>query len=212
VTTDGSLGYDHGAEFVSPPLRGDEGFRQLQIVCRTLTGLGASVNKKCGFHVHVGVGGENIDFFKNLIRLYASAERQIDQFMPASRQGSANYFCSPVRYSADALDRATTVGQVAQAAGQHPTASRDGTRYRKLNLKSFFAYGTVEFRQHAGTCDAEKATQWVRLCLQMVLAARAGEKEISADKDFLAVVKADEAQRAYFARRAEYFARQGSRR
>lgn len=208
VVTDGSLSnFTSGAELVSPPIRGEDGFRQLRTVCDTLTAMGAKVNTRCGLHVHVGVGTEGVSFFKNLVTLYASAQDAIDTFMPASRRSSENQYCSPVRVSRASLAAAVNVNQVTSAIGQIPSAQRDGTRYCKLNLKSFFAYGTVEFRHHGGTVDANKAANWVRLCLRMVLTARAGEQVVSSVEELMTAVGADDAERAYFASRVAYFNR-----
>jgi hypothetical protein len=41
-------------------------------------------------------------------------------------------------------------------------------RYQKLNLESLERHGTIEFRQHSGTVDAEKAVNWVRLCTAFI--------------------------------------------
>jgi hypothetical protein len=208
VTTDGSLGnYSQGAELVSPPLRGEEGFRQVMKVCEILTQIGAKVTQRCGLHVHVGVGTETGPFFKNLVGLYSSAQGAIDTFMPSSRRGSTNIFCQPIRPSQTMMATATTVQEVTRAIGQTPSSSRGSDRYCKLNLKSYFAYGTVEFRHHGGTVDGVKTTNWVRLCLKMVLTARAGEKVVGTVDELLEAVGADEAEKAYFKGRAAYFGR-----
>ena len=209
VTTDGSLGYALGAEVVSPPLRGEAGFEQLQKVMRALTDARCTVNKQCGFHVHVGVAAEGVDFFKNLVVLYTSAERAIDSFMAPSRRGSSNPYIQPLQVDEVQLAAATTVDQVAAACGVTPRNSRDTTRYRKLNLQSFWAYSTVEFRQHQGTVDADKATNWVRLCLRMVLAARAGGKKVTTVDELMAEVKATDSEAAFFKSRVAYFGRSG---
>jgi hypothetical protein len=47
-------------------------------------------------------------------------------------------------------------------------------RYHKLNLTAYRRHRTVEFRQHSGTLEANKAINWVLLCLRMVDAAKAG--------------------------------------
>ena len=44
-------------------------------------------------------------------------------------------------------------------------------RYYKVNLQSLSRYGTIEFRQHNGTIDAEKILNWVSFCTQFVLAS-----------------------------------------
>lgn len=51
----------------------------------------------------------------------------------------------------------------------HPGARRDGQgRYHKLNLVSLWVHGTIEFRQHSGTVDADKAVNWIELLMQFV--------------------------------------------
>jgi hypothetical protein len=205
VVTDGSLGYAQGAEFVSPPMRGEEGFRQMETVCQVLTRMGAKITSKCGFHVHIDVGSEPVDFFKNLIRLYTSAERPLDTVMPMSRRGTTNPYCYPLRIDQNALTAATTVNSVIRAIGQNPDVPRSSTRFRKINLQSFKAYGTVEFRHHGGTCDAQKASHWVRLCMRMVLTARAGEKTVTTLEDLLDTVGSNELEKSYFQGRRQYF-------
>lgn len=206
VTTDGSLGnYSRGAEFVSPPLRGEEGFRQVRIVCETLTRIGAKITTRCGLHVHVGVGSEPPTFFKNLIGLYHSAQSAINSLMPQSRRN--NVFARPIRINRNAMQAAADVRSITEAIGQVPTATRDQTRYCVLNLKSYFAYGTVEFRQHGGTVDPVKVSNWIRLCLKMVLTARAEEKTVATVDELLDAVAADDAEKQYFKGRASYFGR-----
>lgn len=207
VITDGSLGYARGAEVVSPPLRGEAGFDQLQKVMTALTAMGGTVTKKCGFHVHVGVATEGIDFFKNLVGLYCSAERAIDSFMAPSRRGDSNRFIRTMLLNQDRLAAAQTVANVAAAVGQTANSHRDGTRYKKLNLKSYWAYSTVEFRHHQGTVDADKAANWVRLCLRMVLASRAGGKQVTTVDELMAAVEATDSEKQFFNSRAAYFGR-----
>lgn len=215
IVTDGSLGdYANGCELVSPVLRGEAGFDQLRKVCAVLTAKGAKVNRRCGFHVHVGVGSESIGFFKNLVQLYASAEDAIDSLVAPSRRQSSNPYCGSLknRVRAASLSSAATVGDVALAIGQDNTPSqvRSHKRYCKLNLQSFWQHGTVEFRQHQGTVEAVKAENWVRLCLRMCLTARAGEKTVSTVEDLLTAVDATSTEKSYFTSRVLYFQRRAA--
>lgn len=204
VVTDGSVlsSAGHGVELVSPPLRGEDGFAQLRKVCEVLTRIGCKVNKTCGLHVHVGAANQHLGFFKNLVRLYASAQDTIDTFLSPSRRGWSNVYCRPVQVNETALEAATTVAEVARAAGQG--TSRDGTRYRKLNLQSFWQHGTVEFRHHQGTVEAHKAENWTRLCLRMAVAATE-PKTARSFGELMEVVKAADGERSYFEGRAAHF-------
>lgn len=177
VVTDGSLGdYSRGVEFVSPILRGENGLKQVETVCKALTDFGCTVNKKCGLHVHVGVANAALGFFKNLTKLYALYEPIIDAMMPASRRASANMFCRSMTAanmarieSANDLD--SLINTISGRGGE--------SRYFKLNLTAYRRHRTVEFRQHSGTLDAIKATKWAILCLKMVAAAQRADFSIS---------------------------------
>lgn len=181
LTTDGSLDdYTRGTEVVSPILRGEDGIAEMKKVIRTIERFGCSVNRTCGFHVHVGVRGldhERVGFFKELFATYARFEPVLDQLMAPSRRQNANSYCRSVKLASDVESRA----KAARNVNEFRTAigSGDYNRYRKLNLESFWRHGTVEFRQHQGTLSSQKAENWVRLCLRMVAhAAKNDEPDV----------------------------------
>jgi Putative amidoligase enzyme len=162
IITDGSLGdYDRGSELVSPILTGEAGFATIATVCTVLSGFGITVDRRCGLHVHVGVrqqGDRVVDLFKNLFALYAAAEPLIDGLVAPSRRSGNNY-CIALGNVVPMLN-SEDLSALRRANG--------GTRYRKVNLEAFWRHGTVEFRQHQGTINAEKICAWTRLCLRMV--------------------------------------------
>ena len=210
VVTDASVDstYTFGAEIVSPPLRGTDGFLQLTKVCDVLKGVGCKVTKKCGLHVHVGARDWALNSFKYLVILYANAEASIDSFMAPSRRGSENHFCQPMRINHRNLERANNIDQIAIACGQNPGRSsvRGSGRYKKLNLQSFWQHGTVEFRHHQGTIEADKALNWTKLCLRMCAAAKNGYYAASDFDTFFTMVRSPAAEKAFFQGRADYFA------
>jgi hypothetical protein len=220
--TDGSIrdnqgrpDYVFGAEMVSPILSGDEGFAELRKVCNVLESLGCKVNKSCGLHVHVGARNENLSFFKSFVRLYQQAEPVIDSFLAPSRRGAmgGNGFCRSVRLNDAALEAATNLEQVAQSIGQtvDPRQARSPGRYCKINLQSFGQHGTVEFRHHQGTVDADKVENWVRFCLRMALAARNGATPANTIEALLSTIGASESETRYITGRLNYFARLAAR-
>ena len=162
IVTDGSIGNEN-AEIVSPILMGEDGFEQIRKVCHALDAHGCRVDRTTGLHVHVGARdrfGEQIGFFKELVRTYAKFEPVIDQLMARSRRARSSQWCRPPVYN-DAVERATTIDRVMSQANPNG-------RYSKLNLTAMHTHGTVEFRQHQGTTNAQKIENWVKLCLRMV--------------------------------------------
>lgn len=166
IVSDGSVSHPQrtGAEVVSPVLRGQAGLDEVARVCRALEAIGCVVNRTCGLHIHVGIRGtpmaDDVDFFKRLVKLYAKFEPVIDTFVAPSRRGNANSYCRKVELNA-CIERAGDMHTLFRAYN-------NGSRYAKLNLQSYWRHGTVEFRQHQGTTDARKVTNWVIFCLRMV--------------------------------------------
>ena len=164
VVTDGSLGGGDGWEFVSPPLKGEEGLAELKKVLETLVAQGATVGRDCGTHVHVGVGTDpDLGFLKRLMKGYAVYESAIDTVMAPSRRGNVNTYCRSL----------TTIPltQIDAATSRYALISlmRAG-RFTKLNLT--MRHPTVEFRQHQGTLEYDKLSNWVLMCLRLVAAAK----------------------------------------
>ena len=179
IVTDASLqntGDRRGVpmEFVSPILEGSNGLEQIKTVCSVLAGYSAYTNRTCGLHVHVDARGEAVSFFRNIVLLYSQYEPVIDQAMPPSRRGnSAHYCCTVSRAQQREVIAASSVEALSRIVHRSSGASHD--RYHKLNLTSFWRHGTVEFRHHSGTVEAEKIINWVLFCLR--LAQTAKEKE-----------------------------------
>lgn len=215
ITTDGSVDpyYTTGFEIVSPILRGEEGFRQTQIVCDILKATGCKVNKKCGLHVHVGASDWELATFKNLMLLYKQAETHIDSFMAPSRRNSENAYAKSLRIDNGLLNIASNMDDVARACGQQPGRGnvRSSGRYYKVNLQCYWQHGTVEFRHHQGTIEADKVLNWTKLCLRMALAAKQGTAVANSFDAFFTAVSAPDDEKAFFQGRAAFFASQLAR-
>lgn len=179
IITDGSLGdYARGMELIAPKLQGERGFAVLTAAMNALKALGCDVTTQTGLHVHVDAGQPTTQFFKNLLKTYAHFEPVIDAFMPKSRRknNTAQYIATVANLGLLAIERAqdlTALIRMMTRPGHHP-------RYHKLNIVAYRQHGTVEFRQHSGTVEAEKGVAWVKLCLRMVQAAK-DNRSIPAD-------------------------------
>lgn len=134
-TWDGSL--DCYGEYVSPILNGEEGLKALKGFCKALNTVDAKVDVKCGLHVHVDRAYfKDKNHINRFVKLYTQIEFSIDKMMPESRRGNNNRFC----YSMQRFD--------------------SSSRYHKVNLTK---NPTVELRQHGGTTDYEKISNWIKI-------------------------------------------------
>ena len=175
IVPDGSCGY----ELVSPILKGEAGLAELRIAAAALEAAGAKVDKRCGFHVHFDASAMTLKSIKNLFKLWLKFEDVLDTFQPASRRGNANSFC------ASNLEIIPTTPQSHRNCCSAMFSELDAcrsieqlkdiypSRYRKLNIQSFFRHRTLEVRHHSGTTCPEKITNWVRLMARLFDAAEA---------------------------------------
>ena len=153
IVPDGSV--QGGFEVVSPILQGEEGLEQLRTVVTALDDMGGNVNRTCGYHVHFDAADLSHEHVRAIVTRYAAHEAEIDAFMPRSRRGNENTYCQSVISLAGNA-------RFKNAATMRELVNAQGGRYFKVNLQSYYRYGTVEFRQHSGTLNAAKAVNWVR--------------------------------------------------
>lgn len=186
-----------GFEVVSPVLRGEAGIEEAMTVAEALSDAGATVNRSCGFHVHFDAADLSAADVKTIVHRYAAHEAEIDAFMPPSRRGGENSFCLPVaRFLNRRFDEARTIGELA--------AAQPG-RYFKVNLQSYRRHGTLEFRQHSGTVNANKVANWVRFLGEFIDQCKRPAAPAPA-----AELPAVSGMRGVQARLAEMFAAQGT--
>lgn len=157
--SDSSIHGDNPIECVSPILDGnDNGFESLKNCCNTLNQAGAKVNRSTGLHVHIGVSGMTDKWFVNIFKNYQILEQTIDTFMAPSRRRDYNGFCKSL-VGFDFNFGCNTIADIQR---------RLNSRYFKVNPMSINRHGTIEFRQHQGSTDFEKISNWVRFCAKLV--------------------------------------------
>jgi hypothetical protein len=167
IKPDGSV--TNGFEVVSPVLQGEEGIALTRKVLTTLEQAGATVDRQCGIHVHYGVNDWDLSQWKNIFKQYVKFEDALDSILPASRRLSSNRFIrgftstSTVHqnFKMDNIDDARSLRDLFNTA-------QSGSRYYKLNAASFWSHGTIEFRHHSGSVDADKVEAWLRLTSGMI--------------------------------------------
>jgi hypothetical protein len=194
VARDQSLPRFSGAEIKSPVLQG-AGLEQAEAMARHLKKLRCRVSVGCGLHVHVGVKDENADFFRNILRLYRNNENWINQLVPNSRRH--NRFCTPIILTG--VTDTATKEEILRATG-----SDYNQKFKKLSTHCYARLGTIEFRQAAGTVEADKMSYWVKFCLRMCLAAKANVPTTTATglRDLLERIGATEDEKTFLLRRA----------
>jgi Putative amidoligase enzyme len=158
IVNDSSCGY----ELVSPPLSGDDGFEQVVKACRALRQAAARVSIRCGLHVHLEANDVDADTIKRLIGNYTDNQNNINAILARSRHAST-YASSYALHEVAGIESCRTVQEI---------AAQIRSRFKTVNLQSFTRYGTVEFRQHQGTHNAEKITNWIRFCIALLDASR----------------------------------------
>lgn len=152
IVHDGSLSGANTFEIVSPILEGQEGIEQVRKVCEVLEGCNVKINKSCGLHVHFDATNITVEHTKNILKNYGAYEEQIDSFLPISRRANNNTYCKSVKRILPDIEQATTIQRIAQIMG---------SRYFKINLQSYTRHNTIEFRQHSGTVEFEKISNWI---------------------------------------------------
>jgi hypothetical protein len=187
VVPDGTPTVD--AEIVLPVYANCQVAREHLIsVCDVLARLGCRVNSRCGLHVHIGNAplNDNVtpaqftgtsiahteqtgeyytdhadpfdaaiikDWMVRYTRMQTS-RNGINAMLPTSRHN--NRMCQ--RLDLNTLERANTIQELAQATHG---------KFSSINLQTW-SNGTVEFRQHSGTIEAEKIWAWMQFLLNLV--------------------------------------------
>lgn len=155
---DSSIRGENPIECVSPVLSGKSGLKSLENCCKVLNEAGAVVNVSTGLHVHIGAQKLSDEAYVNVFKNYQKLERVIDSFMARSRRENNSHWCRSLQDLA--LSLCSTKADILY--------SMDYNRYYKVNACSYERHGTIEFRQHQGSTDFEKISNWVNFCAKLV--------------------------------------------
>jgi hypothetical protein len=161
---DGTFGVD--AEAVSPILN-DGSLNESLTAARALLRAGATVNKKTGYHVHIGADHYGNDGIAALVRNWYTAADAIGALVAKSRLN--NSFCNH-NLNASIVDgwaESIRNGNISNRFTGH-------NRYLSLNLDSYGRHGTVEFRLHHGTLNGKKIQAWAEFCEAIATYSTAG--------------------------------------
>ena len=185
VMSDGSLGNNgrRGLEIVSPILSGASGLAQLKAVCSILVAPAFTVDKECGLHIHHGIEDLTGQQIGLSFALYSSYQTTINYMVSPSRRQHFGYTkqlpfeaVSPddkfknntPREATDKIRRSLGCYDLASIAGN----CRCGARYHTMNPLSILTQNTIEFRQHHGTTEYAKISNWVLFTQAIIESAK----------------------------------------
>ena len=158
IVSDSSLCGENTNEVVSPILKGKKGLLSLAILCGSLNTIEAKVNRSCGLHVHIGAEKMSDEHYCRLVRNYQKIEKAIDSFMPTSRRANNSRWC----HTLQGIDFSSCETK------EDILAAMCYDRYYKVNAVAYSRHKTVEFRQHSGTTDYDKISNWVMFLARLV--------------------------------------------
>lgn len=144
-TEDGSL-RNHGVEFVSRPLRGDEVSHGLSHLFERLPD-DVDFNARAGIHVHVNCREFRVDTLRKILLTYYLFEDFF--FSMVQHDRNKGIFCVPVRESC--------------SISEYLALSCDGKgvqKYAALNILPLWDIGTIEFRHLHSTNDMSLLRRW----------------------------------------------------
>lgn len=206
VTTDGSLS-GTACEVVSPPMTDTA---DLERAMKALRDAGGRIDRQCGLHIHHEVTDLSGAALAALIGMYERHQSEIDGLVSRSRRGRQSYLgpfhrgeCARFQEAFRQVRDGEAEARIRHAASLG-LGHRPESRYRNVNVHAFGIYGTIEFRQHQGTLNGRKATEWVRLGQAMIEAAKAATAVTAGNllTDLAGAGHLPEPTRAYWARRA----------
>ena len=161
---DGTAGVD--AEAVSPILN-DGSLNESITAARALLRAGATVNRKTGYHVHIGADHYGNEGIAATVRNWYTAADAIGALVAPSRLNN--------NFTVHSLNPSVVDGWVESIRNGNISNRFTGhNRYLSLNLDSYQRHGTVEFRLHHGTLNGKKIQAWAEFCEAIATFSTAG--------------------------------------
>lgn len=156
--SDSSIRGENPIECVSPVLAGKAGMKSLETCCKALNEANAQVNISTGLHVHIGAANLSDEAYINVFKNYQKLEKVIDTFMAKSRRANNSQWCRTLQDHDFSLCRIK----------RDILIELNCDRYHRVNACSYERHKTIEFRQHQGSTDYEKISNWVNFCAKLV--------------------------------------------
>ena len=157
-----------GLELVSPILSGKD-IELIPKICNILNyELGLDVDIDCGLHVHIGAEYFPLWKLKRIVQKYQENEMLINHLVGYDRH--ENDQCRPIE---DVID----LPNFYAAEDNEYLIASVAHRKCKVNMLALEKHGTIEFRQHHGSLDADEVTNWIKFIQDFVCIALTGDIE-----------------------------------
>ncbi len=159
VERDGSLRGENLEYILRKPIPRERVPLVLRYLNKKLEDYGSELKMgmRTSVHVHINMLDVSIKHTYNMICLYLLFEELLLHYCGEERAG--NLFC----LRASDADFMTATLATAASTGQYGILRTDELRYAAMNVSSLFKHGSLEFRALAGTVDADRIQQWVRM-------------------------------------------------
>ena len=157
-----------GSEINTTPT--DSVIGQIEIIEQIYKLFKTKTNHKSNLHIHVGVEGMIHDWrvikdFQRYVNAYEDLVYRIIDPLPVPTSELMQERLKHVRKSHQTKLSKNAKGLIATARNHSQIRNALGvgriSRRAGINLKSMYSNGTIEFRQHAGSTDYAKVSNWV---------------------------------------------------
>ncbi|MFI3254562.1 MAG: amidoligase family protein [Eubacteriales bacterium] len=176
VRSSGSEERNYKVELVSP-ICTYEDIDLVQDFVKALRCEGAIVNSSTGIHVHIGAKDFSPQQVRNLVNIVAAKEDLIYQALKVDARRESQYCKKTDEDFLKKLNKSkpTTKSDLQDLWYNGQDGSRThyhGSRYRCLNLHSYFQKETVEFRAFNSELNPEKIKAYIQFCMSLTALAQ----------------------------------------
>ena len=168
---DGSIEGEHGCEYISKPMNGDQLFHEIDEMGDYLWNEGYHMNRSCGLHIHIDARDLFYKELKGIMLVIKSFEDTIFNILPKSR--SKTNWCKKLPMTKESIMQIHSdsdfIASWYDYCGEYPSMDKyNDSRYHGLNLHARVYLGTIEFRYHSGTNNKTKIKNWITICQSIV--------------------------------------------
>ena len=169
--SDGSL-LNRGVEFVSEKAYGVDILSALDAFSNFVddmesAGFPMEITDRCGLHIHLDVSDMDVEQLTTLVGLNFLLERALTDISGGRHD---DLFCAPVGDSVThlmALANLCDMREVTRRQYQRDVlrALTCGSKYTGINYLPIDTQGSIEYRMHEGTLDADRILRWIKLIM-----------------------------------------------